>query len=118
MRVKMFQMNGDEFQKVTRTVCVSHRGPGKNMCAVSAITGVYFTRCFQRFFARRCKIQIRTSRGLQFVCSSTRTGPLAAHQPEPAFMEAERTGALPEDRARPPGIWDVALLSCTGMLIR
>lgn len=50
--------------------------------------------------------------------ASMRTGPLAAHQPEPVFMEAERDGALPEDPARPLGIWDAALLSCTGMLIR
>lgn len=47
-----------------------------------------------------------------------RTGPLTAHQPEPVFMEAERDGALLEDPARPLGIWDAALLSCTGMLIR
>lgn len=47
-----------------------------------------------------------------------RTGPLAAHQPEPVFTEAERDGALPEGPAHPLGIWDAALLSSTGMLIR
>lgn len=40
----------DGIEKVTGTVCVSHSGPGKNMCAVSAITDVYFTRRFQDFF--------------------------------------------------------------------
>lgn len=47
---KDVQMNAAGIGKVTGTVCVSHRGPGKNMCAVSAITDVYFTRCFQDFF--------------------------------------------------------------------
>lgn len=113
----MFQMNADGIGKVTGTVCVSHRGPGKNMCAVSAITDVYFTRCFQDFFHSVVKYRS----GLLVGCSlygSVRTGPLAAHQPEAVFMEAERDRALPEDRARPTWIWDAALLSCTGMLIR
>lgn len=93
----MFQMNADGIGKVTCTVCVSHRGPGKNMCAVSAITDVYFTRCFQDFFHGAVKYRSGLFCGLQSVRSSVRTGPLAAHQPEPVFMEAERDGALPED---------------------
>lgn len=46
------------------------------------------------------------------------TGPLAVHQPEPVFMEAEKDGASLEDQACLCWIWDVALLSYTGMLIR
>lgn len=87
----MIQMNADGIGNVTGTVCVSHRGPGKNMCAVSAITDVYFTRCFQEFFHSVVKYRS----GLLVGCSlygSVRTGPLAAHQPEPVFTEAERDG--------------------------
>ena len=50
--------------------------------------------------------------------TAARTWPLTAHQPEPVFMEAERDGALLEEQACLCWIWDAALLSCTGMLIR
>lgn len=50
--------------------------------------------------------------------TAVRTGPLTAHQPEPVFMEAEKDGALLEDQACLCWIWDAALLSYTGMLIR
>lgn len=50
--------------------------------------------------------------------TTARTWPLTAHQPEPVFMEAEKDGALLEDQACPCWIWDAALLSHAGMLIR
>lgn len=50
--------------------------------------------------------------------TAVRTGPLTAHQPEPVFMEAEKDGALLEDQECLCRIWDAALLSYTGMLIR
>lgn len=50
--------------------------------------------------------------------TAERTWPLTAHQPEPVFMEAEKDGALLEDQACLCSIWDAALLSYAGMLIR
>lgn len=52
-------------QKVTRIVCVPHSRPKKNMCAVSAITDVYFTRCVQDFFHGAVKYRS----GLFVACS-------------------------------------------------
>lgn len=59
------ERSDDRIQKVTRTVCVPHSGPEKNMCAVSAITDVYFTHCFQDFFHGAVKYRS----GLFVACS-------------------------------------------------
>lgn len=50
--------------------------------------------------------------------TAARMWPLTARQSELVFMEAEKDGALLEDQACLCWIWDAALLSYAGMLIR
>lgn len=74
--------------------------------------------CFSVLWAVSRQTMMVGERGAMLAATAARTWPLAAHQPEPVFMEAEKDGALLKDQACLCWIWDAAMLSCAGMLIR